>query len=721
MTAIVRQLLRRTALFSIAVWAVYGLMLSTSHAACRISGDGSTELIFTGVQLLQEDTCYIASRVIFKSDSLLVMNGFALHIEAAELVAENGARIAALDYPRDLSLSAFPPPKSPDKPMNVVTFDPGPDTSGNPNGPGRNGGKYQGIWQPAIPTKGKSGVDAPPIKIDISGGAQGVLTIVADGGAGQRGADGGRGWTGGDGEQGRRAQAIDSCGLPGGNGGNGVGNSYGGNGGNSGNGGKISISVGRSSDRFDLTYSIAAGVPGAPGRPGDGGRPGVQGCGGRGGPGCGTKAIVLQGLPGRGEVSGLYGYAGQPGSPGAIDLQGVAHAKPLVLKNACAPIEGLDEATKELIDQIQHYDFWALAGRKLFDEEYQIVETADGDTAVVVVPDPKKNTNPLAFISPFKIHNYALKPPAIPSSAPAGCTGESCCVGSVWTGCLASAQWQFASNQNGFKRYADRQNWRKKVIDLLHIEAAKSAIVVPPGAKLPPGRKLYLQYFGGVYLKVEESLFVRLALTMQLLYPHLRDALDSDVPRDRTTLYCTQRNLSRLASPDKTYERNPTTGVIKPRNGVSHLFVVSDKRGVTLNRPIVRSEFMVLPIGFFRSETIIGEMQIADSNEATLWPSRPGFREGGFCTAYSNEDAWTFDRPMSCGGQFDQLIDEVRANWRDLDSPSLITELHSLVFLQAVLATEGFSWSKDNFDLSAEVVADMYKQPDINLHCFSNP
>jgi hypothetical protein len=464
------------------------------------------------------------------------------------------------------------------------------------------------------------------------------------------------------------------------------------------------------SPEFVLTYSVAAGVPGAPGKPGDGGLPGLQGCGGRGAAGCMSESIRRQGFPGKGYVAGLLGHSGDTGQKGELTRSGTFQAIEVGEDNQCAPIPGLDEPTKALIDKVQAYDFWAIVGRKMIGDSFRRVRAADGATAIIVSPDSSRQNNPFAFINLFTLNKYALKRPPLPLPPPAGCVGESCCVQSVWSGCLTAAQWQFATNENGRDRYTSRVKWRRMLLELLHVEAAKSTVIINSEQEeiVPEGGLVYIDYgFTAkqrVLLKLEEDLFTRLVLTVARLHSDLRVALDSDVPAALHTLHCSQGKLSRLATPDRTYDQD-RSGRMVDRPGYSNLFVISKSPGIELNEPSPQKRIMVIPIGYNRSETFLGNVIEEDLGNIGRWPSRPGFREGGFCKMQSTSEPIAEDAPLACGASFAPLVEAIRQHWASFDSPTLITELHSIIYLNALVKSEGFAWSGDS------------DQTDLKLHC----
>jgi hypothetical protein len=247
---------------------ICALLLSIANAAF------ADDVILTGKRTLDKDTVISATTITFKSDALVVTNGFKLTIEAKKLITLEGT-------------------------PNIVSFEP---RGGRPAGdPGRSAG---------------------PIIIDSPVLAGNILKIASTGEDGMKGADGLTGQQGPSGRQGtqRDWNPWNGCiggsnGTPGGQGADG---GNGGVGGNGGTGGTIILNIQGGftpggTPRLDMT--VTGGQGGILGAPGSGG-PGGQG--GAGAPGtayCGGTDAGPSGPTGR---PGLQGISGAPGNAGLI-------------------------------------------------------------------------------------------------------------------------------------------------------------------------------------------------------------------------------------------------------------------------------------------------------------------------------------------------------------------------------------------------------------------
>jgi hypothetical protein len=61
--------------------------------------------------------------------------------------------------------------------------------------------------------------------------------------------------------------------------------------------------------------------------------------------------------------------------------------------------------------------------------------------------------------------------------------------------------------------------------------------------------------------------------------------------------------------------------------------------------------------------------------------------------------------PANCGGQVGQLVTQLQANWRDLDVPSVIFTIMSLIYTSTISETE-------NLDLGGGA-----SSPELATHC----
>jgi hypothetical protein len=232
------------------------------------------DVILTGKRVLDKDTVLSGDTITFRSDAVVVTNGFKLTIEAKKVISIEGT-------------------------PTIISFE---TRDGRPAGdPGRSAG-------PVI-------FDSPRLDGNI-------LKVEDVGEDGIKGADGATGAVGASGRQGtqRDWNPWNGCiggsnGTPGGQGGDG---GNGGAGGNGGSGGTVIINIkggfsAGGTPRLDM--SVTGGQAGGAGAPGSGG-PGGQG--GAGAPGtayCGGTNPGPGGPQGR---SGLAGVAGASGNAGLI-------------------------------------------------------------------------------------------------------------------------------------------------------------------------------------------------------------------------------------------------------------------------------------------------------------------------------------------------------------------------------------------------------------------
>jgi hypothetical protein len=237
------------------------------------------DVTLTGTRTLDHDTVISADTLTFKSDAIVVTNGFKFTLEARKTIVLEGT-------------------------PSIVSFEP------------------RGS-RPA----GDAGRSAGAIIIDSPALTGNILKIADTGEDGVTGTDGATGPAGPNGHQGtqRDWNPWNGCiggsnGTPGGQGGDG---GNGGIGGNGGTGGTIVINIKggftpSGTPRFDMTVTGGkAGSAGAPGAGGPGGR------GGLGAPGTATCGGTDAGPNGPQGRSGLAGVAGAPGNAGLIvDLNG---------------------------------------------------------------------------------------------------------------------------------------------------------------------------------------------------------------------------------------------------------------------------------------------------------------------------------------------------------------------------------------------------------------
>ncbi len=237
------------------------------------------DVTLSGSRTLDKDTAISADTLTFKSDAMVVTNGFRFTLEAKKSIVIEGT-------------------------PSIVSFEP--RGSRPPGDPGRSAGAII--------------IDSPAL-------AGNILKIADTGEDGVKGADGATGPAGPNGRQGtqRDWNPWNGCiggsnGTPGGQGGDG---GNGGVGGNGGTGGTIVINIKggftpSGTPRLDMTVTGGkAGLAGAPGAGGAGGR------GGLGAPGTATCGGTDAGPNGPQGRSGLAGLTGAPGNAGLIvDLNG---------------------------------------------------------------------------------------------------------------------------------------------------------------------------------------------------------------------------------------------------------------------------------------------------------------------------------------------------------------------------------------------------------------
>jgi hypothetical protein len=242
-----------------------------------ISGPGvafAQDLTLTGTRTLDKDTVISADTMTFKSDAVVLTNGFKLTLQAKKsIVVEGTPSIVAFE-----ARSSRPP--------------------------------------------GDAGRSAGPIIIDSPALAGNILKIADIGEDGVNGVDGTTGPAGPNGRQGtqRDWNPWNGCiggsnGTPGGQGGDG---GNGGVGGNGGAGGTIVINIKHGftpsgTPRLDMT--VTGGKAGTAGAPGAGGAGGHGGLGAPGTATCGGTDAGPGGPQGR---SGLAGVSGASGNAGLI-------------------------------------------------------------------------------------------------------------------------------------------------------------------------------------------------------------------------------------------------------------------------------------------------------------------------------------------------------------------------------------------------------------------
>ncbi|MGJ0504091.1 MAG: hypothetical protein ACR65X_10180 [Methylocystis sp.] len=696
---------------------LFGITSAFAESECVIIGDRSADLNIEQTITVDRETCILARNLKFGANGRIILNGNSVRIVTDSLLATRGAVIQAFDYDSINRRATFPPFKHRSRPIWEPHFDPGPGTSGNPNGDGRAGGTFDGASVERPGEEGRVGQSAGDVTIVVEREAAGRLLVVQRGTDGQAGGEGGNGFSGGYGEQGRRGRTGDfgicaEGGRPGGNGGGATAGSFGGRGGDGGKGGVIDISVGIPSPGFQLRYDINGGLGGVPGMPGQPGLPGLQGCGGRGAAGCMTESVRRQGMLGATSFAGYYGNAGRVGSRGSFVQNGefATAEQPLVPK--CTPLP-LDEQAKRDIDLLQTYSFWALGGKSILGEHSRTVSLATGGQALVVSGSTPPHS-PLRFLRAPQLGRLAKNPPPLPQPVPPSCEGVSCCVNSIWAGCLKASLWHLAAHPNGIERFRRRDEWRRKVLELVHIEVSKLVLFRPSHVdeeNFLGKNKVYIDF--GVYedermyLEVSNEFLARLVGTIAKILPDARIAVDARVAPNATSFYCSSGEARRLPTKNFTYHIDTLNNRVLDVEDYSNIIVSSDRDGIFYHEPNPTKSFVVIPVGFSRYSTIFNNAVVVNASDGQAWGKPPGFGSGNFCRYMNVSPFQDRTMPLNCGGGTTDFLRGVVAHWGQFDTPSVIFSLFSLVYLSTIQELEGF-----NLDTAASELAD---------HCWADP
>lgn len=677
----------------------YGLLaffLSTSGvtaqpADCNKVGQPDTDLTISSRVVLERATCIEARNLTLTKTADIVAEGSPLTIRIVEnLYVEKGAKVRAygdrIDYvPAIERLPAISPP----------SYNPGPNTAGNPNGEGRSGGgpplkKFEPHpdFNPDFPS-----FERPePLSIRVLGLAQGHLEIDWSGTQGDAGSNGREGWYGGNGEQGRQAQGdghgfCAAGGAMGGNGGDGGSGDEPGDGRSGGRGGDVAFSIATSSSGFTLHYRVSGGAPGEPGIPGLGGKPGLQGCGGRSNGVCPISEVArrqgLIGLPGK---SGPFGKLGKAGLPGSIKVEGEFRTVDLD-NDICRPYEVSPEDAEKW-NKTLYFSFWTLAGRHLFGSDYKVLDVKGGQA--LVIPVQANGNHLLSYIHPLHFYlnekNEGQHGPPLPQVP--GCVENLCCHrGKATVECLSAPGWNLRRNK--VFPSSNRRDWLVRFFGLLGDEAYRSRVATGAQGDIVP-----LLEANGVYadfgvsgdrrylVRLDEDFFVRTALTIAALYPQLQRVLDSRAMG--SVLLCAGSGTRRVG-PVNPSNNGPLDTLVAFPQGYELMHVISDKSGVVLQSATPKRQFLVMQVARVGTQTFVQIPFGVAAENAAKYPDRPGFRRGGFCSFYSPASRFA---PFSCSETARKLVAGIQQDWSFFDVPSVITVMHILLFLDALKDAE---------------------------------
>lgn len=699
--------------YAFVLWASFFLGSATS---AETIGDTGSDLELSGTISVDSKTFILAKNLTLRADFRLILNGNELFLLATEdLTAEAGATILAFDYHAENSIASIPPPGPRPRGIAQPSWNPGPATQGNPNGDGRTGGSIVGVAR--VPIAGVDGRTPSKITIGVQGKAIGKLVVISEGTNGQNGAFGARGWTGGSGEQGRIGRTGAGCeagGARGGNGGNGGVGDFGGDGGDAGAGGEVYVGIKEKSDDFEVVYSVAAGERGAPGVPGAGGWPGLFGCGGKMKGFCTTQVPIRLGFFGRVGDTGKYGVPGKftHSNSSKFEKEGefletIQPSRLQTVNKLCGVDLGLSDEQEEAIDKAQLFVFWALVAEHVFpgSDIEKVVGEEGGAPSLLITP--VSESGPLSFIDPVWLVHYIENPPPEPAfgTITSGYC-NNCCDPTPAVGCLQHRRWRFTTDLMGNRRYGRRTEWQNHFQDLLQIEASKESVIGSEEFNPEPWA-VYVTYNHPyqekvAYLKLGPNLFSRLVMTLSPLVPSIRAATDAKVNLYNNSMICTNNRVVSIGTSE-------TISRLRDENGfgfATRYSIVSSKSGVELHELGDRKKFFVMPIHHGRNLTEIGEVEIFSTDYEGWTPEEAGFRRGSFCRMYASDVSHPNERLLSCNPSMKPLIRLVYENWRAFDVPSVILTLHSLVYIDAMVQSEGLD------------IASGAAGSNLALHCF---